>query len=249
MELRNPKASFDECYNLDSPKLYVSTLLKEKNYRLPFDAMELLDGYLKKLANSETWETVFFGSGYGLDVTALKYGYTSQDILDEWLDEKPIKKFKADNSRFKITLVDINKAPLNFAHEIGLCDRFFVCDLKEQWPEELFSILKNETKLLICVGATTYIGINRFNYIVNFVETSKIEYFCFSLPSFIENSYLQVFSKSKLHLQKLGDVRQRDYKDNEERLRIIHSLNLQNRYSPKDDNGLIASIYIASKTL
>jgi hypothetical protein len=107
--------------------------------------------------------------------------------------------------------------------------------------------MENETNLLVCVGATTYIGFPRFKYFVQFMEISKIQYFCFSLTSFICDSYLQAFSGSKLHLHKLGDVKQRDYNDYEERLKIIDILKFQNRYSQKDDDGLMASVYVASK--
>ena len=108
--------------------------------------------------------------------------------------------------------------------------------------------MKNKVNLLIGVGVTTYIGIDGFNSLVKFVEKeSEIEYFCFSLCSFICDSYLQVFNKSGLFLQKLGDVRQRDYQDDEERLKIRESLKLQNRYSLQDEDGLMASLYLAYK--
>ncbi|EGJ30677.1 MULTISPECIES: hypothetical protein [Moorena] len=72
MKILSPKASFDEYYTLYYPKRYVPALLKEKNYYLPFYAMELLGTYLRQMNSPKILETVFLGSGHGLEVTALK---------------------------------------------------------------------------------------------------------------------------------------------------------------------------------
>jgi hypothetical protein len=136
---------------------------------------------------------------------------------------------------------------LHFAYDVGLCDRFFPCDLRDKLPEEIDLLLNNQSDLLVCIGATTYIGIDSFNRLVQIVEKSKIQYFCFSLPSYISSSYLTIFSQSNLQLHKLGNVKQRDYKDDKEKSRILDNLTIQNRYSVEDDCGLMASIFIAHK--
>jgi len=73
MKLQNPKASFDNYYSSDSPENYVDYLVKQKNYRLPFYAAKLLKEHLTILNSQKSYETIFFGSGYGLDAAALKY--------------------------------------------------------------------------------------------------------------------------------------------------------------------------------
>ena len=120
LEMVNPKASFDEYYTLYSPKLYASLLLKGLNYRLPFDAMTLLRDYLDRRVIPNSLEVVFLGSGHGLESAVLKYGYSYEDILQCWLDSEPHEHlFSGGNPRFKITMVDINEAPLHFAYDVG----------------------------------------------------------------------------------------------------------------------------------
>ena len=247
-EIVNPKASFDECYRRYSPQLYSSLLLKGLNYRLPFEAMQLFRDYLDSLVLPNDLKVTFLGSGHGLESAALKYRYTCDDILQHWLNDDPHKHvFSSADPRFKVTMIDINEPPLQFAYDVGLCDRFFVCDLTKEFPEEIDVILNNETDLLVCVGATTYIGLDSFNRLVQIVERSNIQYFCFSLASFISSSYLIALNQSNLQLHSLGQIKQRDYKDDVEKTRILESLIMENNCSAEDNYGLTTSVFIAQK--
>ena len=249
-EIVNPKASFDECYRQYSPQLYSSLLLKGLNYRLPFEAMQLFRGYLDGATLPNDLKITFLCSGHGLESAALKYRYTCEDILQYWLDDDPRGHiFSGGDPRFKVTMIDINESPLQFAYDVGLCDRFFLCDLTKAFPEEIEILLNKDTDLLVCVGATTYIGLHSFNRLVQIVESSKIQYFCFSLASFINSSYLMALNQSNLQLYKLGHVKQRDYKDDVERSRILESLIMENSCSTEDHSGLTTSVFVAQKPI
>ncbi|MDV3353575.1 hypothetical protein QGP82_33185 [Leptothoe sp. LEGE 181152] len=247
-KISNPKASFNEYYHLYSPQPYVQALLKETQYTLPFDAMQIVSSHLKQLDYFENLNVLFLGSGHGTEVAALKYGYSYEKILQHWLASDPKKHiFSEGNSNLTITMVDINEAPLRFAYDVGLCQHFHICDLTNPWPEKLSTVVKNDTDLLVCVGATTYIGLDNFKHLIKLIGESNVKHFYFSLASFICDSFLEIFDDSNLHLKKLGHVRQRNYKNDEERLKITSNLKLQNRYSNDDEDGLTASIYIASQ--
>ena len=245
----SPKANFDECYAVYSPSLYVSILLKDLDYRLPFDTMSLLDKHLHETLESDDLKAVFLGSGHGLEPAALKYGCTHGDILRLWLQQNPLEySFKDDAALpFGVVMVDINAEPLRFARDVGLCDRFCCCDISKDLPEELDCFLRQEADLLVCIGVTSYIGLQGFERLVRLVEASNIKHFCFSLTSFISTSYLEVFERSNLQLQKLGDVRQRSYKNEEEESKILETLIAQGKCTLADKRGLMAAVFMASK--
>lgn len=244
----SPKASFDEYYQMYSPQPYVSYLVKRLDYRLPFKAMNLLKEYLDRIDDLKELETVIIGSAHGLDAAALKYGYSYEQILSLWLENHPENHiFSNGDPRFKITMVDINEQPLRFAHDVGLCDQFFSCDLTEEFPDELSFFLDHKTDLLICVGATTYLGLWSFSRFISFVKEGKIKYFCFSLASFICDSFLEICQEAHLELKELGKIKQRNYEDEQEKSRILDILKAENRYFPEDEEALMTSIYIAQK--
>lgn len=245
----SPKASFDEQYRLYSPQSYVQFFLKDLDYRLPFEAMTLLGNYLESIGNDEVLETAIIGSCHGIDSAVLKYRYTYDDILQYWLYNNPEHHlFQGGDPHYRITMVDINEEPLRFAKDVGLCHNYYRCNMKEALPDELRSYLEQNVDLLISVGIVTYLGLQDFQKLVKLVERSNVKYFCFSLPSFIRNSYIKIFESSGLKIKILGDINQRKYKDEGERNRVIAALKEQEAYSTRDDDILVASICVAYKT-
>lgn len=132
----SPKASFDEQYTLYSPKSYVAFFLRDLSYRLPFESMALLGDYLDRLEPSTVLETAIVGSCHGLDAAVLKYGHTYDDILKYWLEGEPEEHlFDGGDPKYKpVTMIDINEAPLRFAKHVGLCDRYYRCNMKKTLP-------------------------------------------------------------------------------------------------------------------
>ena len=134
----SPKASFDNCYVTYSPKNYCNLLLKELDYRLPFNGMSLLKNYLLQDPHCpETLETLIIGSAHGLDSAALKYDASYGNMLTYWGDDSDIHKFSGGDPKFQIAMADINEAPLRFAYDSGLCEDFFVCDMSKTLPDDL----------------------------------------------------------------------------------------------------------------
>ena len=246
----SPKASFDEQYKLYSPKSYVQFFLRDLSYRLPFEAMTLLGDYLAQLLETSTvLETAIVGSCHGLDSAVLKYGYTYDDILKYWLEGDPDDHvFYGGNPMYEITMIDINPEPLRFAKHVGLCKGYYRCNMKEALPKALSFFLEEKDDLLIAVGITTYLGLEYFQRLGQLVERSQIRFFCFSLPSFIRESYLEIAAQSTLTLKVLGDIDQRQYNDDDEKSRVLEMLKEQGAYSPRDDSGLVSSICVAYKT-
>lgn len=244
----SPKASFDEQYTLYSPKSYVQFFLKDLNYRLPFEAMGLLGDYFTYLKQPDVLETAIVGSCHGIDSAVLKYGYTYDDIIKYWLHGEPETHiFSGGNPRYELTMVDINEAPLRFAKDVGLCKNYYRCNMKEALPADLLQFLESKVDLLIAVGITTYLGFDSFQELVQLVERSNVQFLCFSLPSFIRDTYTNMFESSSLQLKVLGDIDQRQYRDLGERTRILETLQEQGNCTPRDEAGLVASICLAHK--
>lgn len=240
------KASFDDYYKVYSPQAYTSRIVNDIDYHLPFHAASLLKEYLN--GHTTTLNTVVLGSGHGLDVTALKYNYTPQDILSHWLHKEPSEHiFEGGDSRFKITMVDLYEQPLQFARDVGLCDHYYACNLVQEWPQDLLQVVNHETDLLICVGVTTYLGKETFGKIVKLVERSQVRYFCFSVVSYIKEEFISLFDEANLKLHCIGRFRQRDYADASEREKILDFLIKNQICSPEDEQCLMTSVYVASK--
>ncbi|MGH8000509.1 MAG: hypothetical protein ACREPR_14040 [Brasilonema sp.] len=247
MSIQN-KASFDSCYQNYSPKEYARKLVDEAEYYLPFQAASLLREYLS--THAEALNTTVIGSGHGLDIAALKYGYTHNEILEFWSsDDAQNHSFADGDSRFKVVMVDISAPPLQFASDVGLCSSFYVCDLTGPWPKDLSDLLSQGTDLLICIGAAAYFGKDTFSRIIDTVRNGRIKYFYFSALSIVEKEYISLFENSKLSLERIGRVRQRGYVDADEQQRIVRSLVENDCCFVEDRECLMTSLYIASKEL
>jgi len=244
--MRQIKASFDEYYKVYSPKAYASKIVNDTDYHLPFCAASLLKEYLN--GHTTTLNTVILGSGHGLDVAALKYNYTPQDIVSYWLHKDPREHiFKGGDSRFKITMVDLYELPLQFARDVGLCEHFYACDLTKEWPDNLLYAVNYKTDLLTCIGVTTYLGKDTFGKLVKLVENSKVQYFLFSVISLIKEEFISLFHETSLKLHYIGRFRQRNYVDVSEKKKMLSSLIENKICSPEDEKCLMTSIYVASK--
>lgn len=240
------KASFDDYYKVYSPQPYTERIVDEMGYRLPFTTAHLLKEYLQD--HQATLKTSILGSSHGLDAVALKYNYTPQDILKYWLHGEPTEHhFQGGDSRFKITMIDQYEPPLQFAQDVGLCESFYTCNLVQDWPQDLLNTVNYETDLLLCIGVTTYLGEEVFHEIVQLVEKSQIQYFCFSVVSYVRDAYVTCFKGSNLNLHHLGRTRQRDYANQNEQQKTIDFLRSHNIYSPDDEACLMTSIYVVHK--
>ena len=78
----------------------------------------------------------------------------------------------------------------------------------------------------------------------------QAKYFCFSLLDFMSeiDTYLNMIKANGLQLHKLGDVKQRDYKNEEEKRNMLSLIKKRRgSYPAESEMCLMASVYIASR--
>ncbi|MCI5127267.1 MAG: hypothetical protein D3907_01940 [Candidatus Electrothrix sp. AUS3] len=245
----NPKASFDDLYKKYSPVPYCSCLLSELDYRLPFNAMNLLKKHISSCEQMETLNTLIIGSGHGLDSAALKYNCTFEEILETpFCSEESCTCMPLDgNPQFNITMTDINESPLRFARNFGLCNNFFVYDMSGNLTEEMLYFLKNEVDLAICTGVTSYLDRSAFSRLTEaLLVEGKAKYLCFSLLGYL-NDRIDIIENFGLQVCKLGDVKQRNYRDQDEKIGILKLLRSQKQDIPGSEECLMTSVYIAQQ--
>lgn len=240
------KASFDDYYSADSPQAYTLKLVRDTKYHLPFHAAELLRNYFQDAKTP--LKATFLGSGYGLEVAALKYNYGPEDIVKWWGGDNPrAHSFEGGDDRFLVTMVDIHEPPLQFAKEVGLCDRYYVCDLLEDWSQEFTEMITHDTDLLLGIGVTGYLRVERFRDILKLMENSQIQFFCFAVTNLNRDTFVRLFDDSALDLHNLGRSRQRDYADDTERQKVLDFLNRRGICTPEDEAGFMTSLYMVTQ--
>lgn len=252
--MSSPKANFDNIYAMYSPTAYVKHLIGELNYQLPFQTMEALKLYIERLYPETPPETAIdatiVGSSHGLDVVALKYEMTAQDILARWGNEATVRQpFPQIESRYEMTLIDIEPAPLRFAADVKLADKSFVADLSAPLAAPLEQHLSEMTDIIIATGVISYLGVEGLERMLEaaFVK-GKAKLLAFSALKFLDNNgFLEVCQRHGLTVRKIVHAPHRSYKSDAEKQRVKALLKRLGILSEEDESGLMGYVFVAYK--
>ncbi len=242
------KASFDDLYAMYSPKEYVRTLMQDLNYDLPFHTMGKLKAYLHALLPQDTVRTTFVGSSHGLDAVALKYDFKPEEILARWTDDDTIEQpFPSSESGIEATFIDAQPEPLRFAHNVNLAEKSLVANLTQPYSDELQDHFTRMTDVVTAIGVTSYLGPEGLEQIV---ETAFVngdaQLLCFAVVKYLHtNALLLTCKKHGLGIYKLGEMHQRAYRDDSERVRVTDALRARGILTPEDEHNSISSVFLA----
>lgn len=248
--MKSPKANFDRFYSVYSPTAYVNYLIGELNYELPFQTIEAISHYIQRLTSSPPIQVTIVGSAHGLDVVALKYDMTSEEILARWTNEATVRQpFPAVGSDYEITLIDIEPEPLRFASDVNLSDKSFVANLSASFSEPLEQHFREMTDIIIATGVISYLGVDGLDRLIQtaFVK-GKAKLLSFSALKFLDtNAYIKICLKHGLLVRKLIESPHRSYKNEIEKQRVKQVLKSQDMLSEEDESGLAGYVFLAYK--
>jgi len=249
--MKNVKANFNDIYSQYCPTGYVNNLVGDIKYELPFHAMKRLKIYHQALLPTDNpIQVTMVGSAHGLDAVALKFDMTPQDILTRWTNDATVMLSFPSQPEYEMTMVDIEPEPLRFASDVNLCDKSFVANMKQQYSLQLEQHLNAMTDIVICIGATGYIGVDGVEKIIHsaFVN-GKAKLFCFSMAKHLdENAFIEVCLKHGLVVRLIGShFQQRFYKDETEKQKMLQLLKQKNIMTPADEEAILCNVFLAYK--
>jgi hypothetical protein len=249
--MENVKANFNEIYSQYCPTEYVNNLIGELKYELPFHAMKRLKNYHQALLPSDNQIRVtMVGSGHGLDAVALKFDVTPQELLARWTNDATVMLSFPAQKEYEITMVDIEAEPLRFASDIKLCEKSFVANMQQPYSVQLEQHLNAMTDIVICIGATGYIGVEGMEKIIHsaFVN-GKAKLFCFSMGKHLdEKAFIEVCLKHGLVVRMIGSrFRQRYYQDETERQKMHQALKQKSCLTQADEEAIFCNVFLAYK--
>jgi len=248
--MKDVKANFNDIYSQYYPTEYVNNLIGNLKYELPFHAIAKLKHYQKALLPSDLLRVTIIGSGHGLDAVAFKSGMTPSELLVRWTNDATVMLPFSSQSKYEITMIDIEAEPLRFASDIKLCEKFFVANMQQPYSVQLEQHLNEMTALVICIGATGYLGVDGVEKIIHsaFVN-GKAKLFCFSVVKYLDaNAYIEVCLKHGLVVRTIGNnFRQRCYKDETERQKIHNVLEQKNLLTQTAEEVIRCDVFLAGK--
>jgi len=246
----NVKNNFNDIYSQYYPTEYVNNLIGYLKYELPFHAITKLKHYQKALLADGLLQVTIIGSGHGVDAAALKSDITPLELLTRWTNDATVMLPFSSQSKYEITMIDIEAEPLKFASDIKLCEKFFVANMQHPYSVQLEQHLNEMTDIVICIGATGYIGVDGIEKIIQsaFVD-GKAKLFCFSVVKHLDaNAYVEVCLKHGLVVRTIGNnFRQRCHKDEAEKQKIHNVLEQKNLLTPADEEMIRCDVFLAGK--
>ncbi len=248
--MKDVKANFNNIYSLYYPTEYVNNLIGHLKYELPFHAIARLKHYQKTLLPNDLLRVTIIGSGHGVDAAALKFNVNPHELLARWKNDATVMLSFPSQSKYEITMIDIEAEPLRFASDIKLCEKFFVANMQQPYSVQLEQHLNEMTDIVICIGATGYIGVDGVEKIIHsaFVN-GKAKLFCFSVVKHLDASaYVEVCLKHGLVVRTIGNnFRQRYHKDEAERQKIHNVLEQKNLLTQADEEVIRCDVFLAGK--
>lgn len=250
--MKNVKANFNNIYSQYYPTEYVNYIVGELKYELPFNAMKRLKTYQQALLPTDNQiKVTMVGSAHGLEAASLKFDVTPQQILKRWTNDATVRLKFSSQSEYEITMIDIEAEPLRFASDVKLCEKYFVANMQQPYSVQLEQHFNTMTDIVICIGATAYIGVDGVEKIIQsaFIN-GKAKLFCFSIGKYLdENAFIEVFLKHGLVVQVIGNnFRQRRYQDETERQKMHQILKQKNIMTQADEEQIICNVFLAYKS-
>jgi hypothetical protein len=249
--MKNIKANFNEIYSQYCPTEYVNYLVGELKYELPFHAMERLKIYHQTLLPiDDLIQVTMVGSAHGLEAASLKFDVTPQDILTRWTNDATVMLSFPSQSKYEITMIDIEAEPLRFASDIKLCEKSFVANMQQPYSVQLEQHLNEMTDIVICIGATGYIGVDGVEKIINSAFLNgKAKLFCFSIGKHLdEKAFIEVCLKYGLVVRMIGShFQQRCYQDETEKQKMHQVLKQKNIMTQADENAITCNVFLSYK--
>ncbi len=248
--MTNPKADFGRLYSAYSPAEYVKHVVRDLRYELPFLAMSRLKYYSRALLHQDVIRVTIVGSCHGLDAVVLKYDLTMPEILTRWINDATVGlPFPASESEYEVTLIDMEAEPLRFASEINLSNHSLVANLRQSYSAELKQHFAEMTDIVSAVGVTSYLGLEGMESIIQaaFVNGNAKVLYISVLKYLDTNAWVDICLKHGLAVCHIGDLRQRSYKDEDEKQRIHGILKRKDLLSEADETGLVTSLFLAYK--
>ena len=246
------KASFTPSYSNYYPCDYVKLLLRQLDYQLPFTAVRSLKKYLHALLGLDCTRVALIGSGYGIEATALRHDLSAQGVVERWSEESAaLHPFEGSEFNCHLSMFDIEQGPLEFARDTGLAQKVFPADLTQPYSAAVQRELSTETDVVIVFGAMTYIGLSGFRLLVNTAfKNGNAKLLAYSILKYQDNNPVRrTLNEAGLCVRKIGaNLKQRDYKNSDEREKVTAALGLQNKCTPEDEVDLRFDLYIAYPT-
>ncbi len=178
MKLKD-KANWTQVYVEETPGPYMQFSLQNE-YVVPEYSMRYIRPLLNKLYSDrqDPVKIMDLGASYGIIATLVLYDITWQSLIDFYVEHDEIKEHSwhdimqfyhnpIHGSKYAFYLADTSQPAMQFAEQVGLCEKAFTLDLKHDTLIPELKQAVEQTDVFTVVGAFGYIGNHFFEQMLD----------------------------------------------------------------------------------